>query len=524
MPRLALLVVLLLAAGAALLPGWGCAGGAFSAAGVGHAGRSASPSATHGSVELAGRGVIIQRHAAFAEKAFELPPDDIVEAVSRAGSRVTVADVAAAGGIGLEKARKGLVQLAAALGAEANLEVSQSGELIYLFPSDPKGALSRASSAAALREAWNNAKPALFTALRVAFGVALFASIAVIYSALIILSTSSSSDRDRDERRARYGYRDEGFGGSGFGGGGGFGFGPTLWYGPSPFDLLFYRPYYTYGGYDCEIYDDRNKPKMGFLEAVYSLVFGDGDPNAGREQKVLAAVAATARRNGGVLTAEQLAPLLDPPEYRASKQAMNVDESWVLGCLTRLNGRPEVTAGGQIIYVFDDLQTTAAEVGRGEEPPAILKEREVPFSLADKGQLAMAGLLGAVNLFGAGYLGVQLASLPAGLVLPGFLGFVKAAYPALLAYAIGFIAAPLARYLGLGSQNAAIEDRNSRRQAWLEAVQGGKVDGKLAEARTFRRGMRQVGTSDSVYSTARSAGEQGAEQDIADFDRRLSKQ
>lgn len=56
---------------------------------------------------------------------------------------------------------------------------------------------------------------------------------------------------------------------------------------------------------------------MGFLESVYSFVFGDGDPNTGREKKQLAAVAAAARRNGGVLTAEQMAPLLDPPEYEA---------------------------------------------------------------------------------------------------------------------------------------------------------------------------------------------------------------
>lgn len=60
--------------------------------------------------------------------------------------------------------------------------------------------------------------------------------------------------------------------------------------------------------------------QMGFLESVYSFVFGDGDPNTGREKKQLAAVAAAARRNGGVLTAEQMAPLLDPPEYEARQK------------------------------------------------------------------------------------------------------------------------------------------------------------------------------------------------------------
>ena len=41
-------------------------------------------------------------------------------------------------------------------------------------------------------------------------------------------------------------------------------------------------------------------------------------PFEGREEKQLAAVAAAARRNGGVLTAEQMAPLLDPPEYKSA--------------------------------------------------------------------------------------------------------------------------------------------------------------------------------------------------------------
>ena len=59
-------------------------------------------------------------------------------------------------------------------------------------------------------------------------------------------------------------------------------------------------------------------PNWGFLESVYSFVFGDGDPNSGREERQLAAVAASARQNGGVLTAEQMAPLLDPPECLAS--------------------------------------------------------------------------------------------------------------------------------------------------------------------------------------------------------------
>jgi len=455
---------------------------------------------------------LVQRHAATLNDAFDLPPEDVVEAVGKAGNRVTAADVAAAGGMSLEKARKGLASLAAAVGKDVNLEVSKSGEIVYAFQGDANSALGKASAAASLRNTWNSAKPLVLSGLRIAFGVGLFASIAIVYSAIIVISSQSSDREDRDDRR----------GGGGFGGGGGgFGFGPALWYGPSPFDLFWYQPYYTYGGYDYGYEYEQPKPKMGFLEAVYSFVFGDGDPNNSRDQAELAAVAAAARRNGGVLTAEQMAPLLDPPPYRKSGESYNVDESWVLKAVTKLNGRPEVTSSGEIVYVFDDLQTTAAGE-RGSRPPAIIEEKEVPFSLADEGQLFFAGLLGAANLVGAGYLGLQLARFPAGMVLPGFLGTVQFLYPALIAYAVSFFAAPAWRWFRNKSLNQAIEERNEQRRQWLRVLQSGEADGKLAEARTWRSSMRLVGSKeDSVYSTGKDATSQATEKAMADFDRQL---
>jgi len=70
------------------------------------------------------------------------------------------------------------------LGAKANLEVSSAGEIVYLLPSDPKAALSEVSSAAAARETWNNAKPALFTGLKIISGPALSPPIAIVYRAI----------------------------------------------------------------------------------------------------------------------------------------------------------------------------------------------------------------------------------------------------------------------------------------------------------------------------------------------------
>mmetsp|Transcript_54378 Transcript_54378/g.129589 ORF Transcript_54378/g.129589 Transcript_54378/m.129589 type:complete len:506 (+) Transcript_54378:53-1570(+) len=438
-----------------------------------------------------------------------LPSDEIIDAVARAGPRVTVADAAAAGGMSLEEARKGLVDLAAALGTKANIEVTKGGELIYIFPEDPRQALSEVSALATAREAWTSAKPLVFTLLRTAFGVALFVSIALIFSAIFVFATAGSSDReDRDDRRS------DSFGGGG--GGFGFGFGPNLYFGPSPFDLWFYQPY----GY----YPYQEEPKkMGFLESVYSFVFGDGDPNEGREQRALAAVAAAARRNGGVLTGEQLAPLLDPPSYRSYKDTINVNESWALDAVARLNGRPEVTKSGEIVYVFEDLQSSVSSGRDSERPPALLPEREVPFSLADEGNLTLVGLLGVLNLVGAAYLGAQLAALPAGIILPAWLAFTKTIYPGLLAYAVGFFAGPAFRWFNLQQQNAEIEERNSNREEWLEVLRSGKVDGKLAEARQMRKLIKAPASNEVLYSTSKEASLQRSTSDLDDFDRRLGR-
>lgn len=68
------------------------------------------------------------------------------------------------------------------------------------------------------------------------------------------------------------------------------------------------------------------------------------------------------------MVAEQLAPYLDVPAPKdptayavvgSSPLTAVVDESFVLPVLTRLNGRPEVTPDGNIVYVFPDLMTSA---------------------------------------------------------------------------------------------------------------------------------------------------------------------
>ena len=509
------------------------------------------------------------------------PPEAIVAAVEKiGGARFTAADLAAQGGVGsIDEAVSGLSDLASALAGTEGLSVSASskGDLLYAFPFDVRKELSERSNAAKVRDAWNSAKPVLETVGRVSFGLALFASIAIIFTAITVL-TSSTSD-ERDDRRDNRG--PGGMMGGGMFGGGPFGFG----YGFSPLDLFFPRPYgfYYYGWFDPP-------PKMSLPEAIFSFCFGDGDPNKALRAVRVRALAETIRANGNAVVAESLAPYLDPPSTpQNALQAVNVDESWVLPAVQELGGKPEVRGDGTIVYVFDDLSVSAlaseadliladpqiAELledgdGGGQElldlaaergiplssskPTTVrdalqrwasaqvapqtssqsyLEERTIPFSNAEGYQLGIAAVLGLVNLGGAAYLGNLLSQIPPGVRLPDELGVIQALFPALLVYAVGYVAVPLIRFVNLQATNAQIEQRNENRKAWAAALRNPAeaIKKRLDAAKSSKKSLRVVTEEEVTFDSAKELSEQPDGEggvgmlnpDLDDFDRRLKE-
>jgi len=156
-----------------------------------------------------------------------------------------------------------------------------------------------------------------------------------------------------------------------------------MW-GPSPFDFFYYRPYGSYGYYgqsrDGVVRDPED---MGFLESVFSYVFGDGNPNAGLEEKRVSLAAQMIRNNKGAVTAEQLAPFCDAPEISENElsSSVYVDESFVLPIVSQLDGEPQVTEDGDIIYVFPDLQVSASStqvLSQASESAMVLKRAGLP--------------------------------------------------------------------------------------------------------------------------------------------------
>jgi len=291
----------------------------------------------------------------------KIPAQAVIKAADSAPNRkVTASDISASAGVSLSQARKDLTALASL--TKGDIAVSNDGELIYSFPDNINAVLSSNSAKFKAMETYNSAKPLLFYALRVSFGAVLLASLAAIFSTIFFISQSSSSSDDNRRRDDR-----------GFGGGGGMspfgrgGFGYGIW-GPSPFDFFYYRPYY---GYYSTVPSERQDPdEMGFLESTFSYIFGDGNPNQAIEEKRLTLAANMIRNNNGAVTAEQLAPFCDDaPKPDMGDETAYVDERFVLPIVTQLSGEPQVTEEGDIVYIFPDLQVSAASPSSSYLPP-----------------------------------------------------------------------------------------------------------------------------------------------------------
>ena len=497
----------------------------------------------------------------------EVPEKGVIEFVqSFYGEEIIASDLAARAGIPLSRARRDLATLAALTGA--GMAVTQGGELVYTFPSDLPGKLRSTSLRYRVRALAGRAWPGVFYCIRVSFGAALMISLLAIFATIAALSSGSAAGDegdDNEDRRQRVGQRyadSDRKSRRPYGGGINVNlFGPSpfesIW-GPSPLDIFYYRPYYgryrhrgrspslygTYtinpwgGGPVVESRDDGlkgkneigDKAQMSFLEAIFSYVFGDGDPNFELNQRLLSAAATAIRENGGAVTAEQLAPFLPVPPSpdRTDRDewgvTVNLDESYVLPIVTKLSGEPVVTDDGDILYMFPEMvQTTNYKSSSGitelsewddvrravtRVDEAIVQEQRIDFSLAGGGQRAAVAALGIVNLLGALSLGKALRKPGvSGLKLVGLYGLVQRFYPLLLSYALLYNVIPMVRAILLRRRNERIKERNSNRRRWVTKLKsaGGSILRKLHAARGLSQQVRRVGDKPIIFDTNEGA-------------------
>jgi len=409
-----------------------------------------------------------------------IPNPAIMGAIEKLGYRVTVGDVAARSGLGLAEANEGMLVLAADAGG--HLQVADTGDIVYQFPQNFRTILRNKYVQLRLREWWARIWQVLFYIVRISFGVLLIASIVIITLTIIIIITASSSNRDEDNR-------DGGFRGFDI-----FFFPDLFWY---------FSPNYYSQERQIERKENRGNGELNFLEAVFSFLFGDGNPNSKLEERRWQQIGTVITNNQGAVVAEQIAPYLD----NLGEKYQQEYEDYMLPVLVRYNGKPQVSPDGQIVYYFPELQVQASK--KIDEPvDFFLEENLWQFSAASSGQIMMSAGLGVLNLVGALALG-NLLTQTVGLETGGLVGFVQSIYWLLLGYGIGFLGIPLGRYFWIQSRNQKIASRNRERLERVRVLADPSEN--LQKKIDFTRNFAQetvIGKENIIYSTDRDLLEQ----------------
>ena len=353
----------------------------------------------------------------------------------------------------------------------ARLRVTESGEILYSFP---RGLHSRYRGLGpTLKRLWKALRKGAAAVAAFLFKiwiVVMLVGYFVLFLALTLVALAASiaaqTAGNRDSR------------GRNRGGGGGLMFTGRIlelfvriWF----YGELFKSPEQRY--HERERRLARSADRRPLHKAVFSFVFGDGDPNEPWAETEKKAVAAFIQANRGILSLEEFMTLTGHRPGEA--------EDAINRYLYEFEGSPEVTANGTIYYFFPALMRRKDERDRTFGGSAPLK-RLVPFSSNPRKANVWFAALNGVNLaFGSYFLvnalsrGIpslppgaeripadfyrivlmlvsQVAADPLSAVLWG-LGFVPAAF------AVLFYLVPFLRSLRLARTNEEIKRQNLRK-------------------------------------------------------------
>jgi hypothetical protein len=423
----------------------------------------------------------------------------LMTAVEQLDYRVTCGDVATSTGIHLETARSGLLALANQTGG--HLQVTDTGEVVYVLPQDFRQVLIRKYVLLQLQAWIDRVWAVVFYLIKISFGILLIASIGTVYLAIlaITLATLFSSEGG-----------DCGDGGGScvldiFNCGGNSSGSSSSSSGP-----IFYGSSGTMNPVDpinnsarslkhSPIRAKTNRKPLNFLEAVFSVLFGDGNPNADLEQRRWSYIGNLIHRQQGVAIGEQIAPYLDDLGQGFDKEY----ENYMLPVLMKFNGIPEVSPTGELVYHFPDLQTTLKNApGKFARGPQYLRERKCKFSKATPTQTNWAVGLFAANLVGI----IILALMLAGSSIAS--GLVSAVMAVLAIYGVGLVAIPSVRYFWVKDRDRQVRRRNLARHQHLSLLQQQElIQSKLDYAKQFAK-QHQITDRDIIYTTEEDALEQ----------------
>jgi hypothetical protein len=409
----------------------------------------------------------------------------LMTAVERLGYRVTTGDVATHTGIHLEEARVGLLDLANRTGG--HMQVTETGDIVYALPPDFRQVLVRKYLRLQLQEWLDRVWRVVFYLIKISFGILLISSIAVVYLTILAITLAAL-------------FGSEGSGDCGDAGGScvldicSFGSSTSSSSSSTPNPL----PKTTHSDRTenslAPIRAKTQRKTLNFLEAVFSVLFGDGNPNADLEQRRWQYIGKLIHRQQGIAIGEQIAPYLDDLGRGYDREY----ENYMLPILTKYNGIPEVSPNGHLVYHFPDLQTTLKDApGQFDRSPQVLKERRWKFSKATSSQKKWTFVLFGANLIGIIILAMMLAG-----TLNGAIG---TAMTILAVYGIGLIAIPTVRFFWVKHQDSQVNRRNLARQQHAKLLHQQELIGeKLDYAKQFAK-QHKITDRDIIYTTAEDA-------------------
>ena len=380
---------------------------------------------------------------------------DVLKALRSLKGRGTVGDVVSSVGLPRDQVEGILKSLLES--HQGHLEVSESGELVYLF--DRK--LIRRDRVPTIQRLKSAAKRFLTGAFK-GWIVAMLVIYFVVFVVLVIAALVAMMSRSGNRRS----------GGSwGHGAGrhhGHFHF-PSFW-------LWYYiwtprwrlgSPYYG-RRWEATLEKDSRPP---FYKKVFAFVFGPDRPKPTRKQLDRGTLRLIRARRGALTTAELV-------EHTAL--ALPVAEEEMGRLLGSYAGEPTVSPDGELVYTFPELMTSAHGSVTAREPNPAWMRMEYPLELTGNEKKHDAVIIG-MNGF----------SLVAGATAPWFIFPQLVPYYPLLGgtaafvglviipvvFSVLFFSIPLLRILGVRRENRARKARNVRRLVlglvYREALAGG---------------------------------------------------
>ncbi len=391
-----------------------------------------------------------------------------IRAINDLGCRVTAADVAAKTGLSLSDSNKYLNLIASEVGG--HLEVSNLGDIAYRFSSGFQNVYLATGVKAWLQYILNRLATVLFFVFKISFGLLLLISLTVVVCVIMsfMFMTSITSNKSSNRRDLAI-------------------------------DLKVFHDLLFWG-------TGKSSTRKNFFLNCFSVLFGDGDANAGIEEKQWQLIARLIRNNDGVVTSEQLAPYLFACKKNTFKGIFSVDEDSVFPVLIRFDGKPEVSERGSIVYVFPALQVSAENQTESETAfPEYLQEAAQPFSTLTKDEMNPVIGLACFNFLGTLWLAFTVHRL---------VRIYQFQVDILLSYGLLFVIIPMLRWAYLLRVNAAISDRNQTRLMLSQAIAApdAALQIKLADRKQLAEANKltehSVIAQSIIYSTDKDALEQ----------------